>query len=884
MSAMGERPSSHDRAFRLLLRLLPRDFRSSYARDMEATFRAERRDAAGGIALAWLWLSTLASLLRAAAVEHWDVLVRDVRFAARSAARHPGQALAAVLTLALGLGATIALFSVVDAVLLAPLPYADAGRLVAVHERANESEPGRVGYLTFTDLRARSRTLLGLAAASNVSATLAGDGKDAERVAAGRVSAGYFELLGVKPRLGRSFAASEDKPGSSRQVVMLAESLWRRRFGADPGVLGRPIEIGGTAYVVIGVLPALRDDLIAERTFGGAELYTPLGYDQSLSYACRTCRHLEVFGRLAPGVTEAQATRELDGLLAGLALEHPKEYDRPSTEVVSLREMWLGPVRPVLVALACGVLLLLASACANVSSLLLLRASERTHEIAVRTALGVGRARLVRQLATESLLLALAGGALGLGLATAALRLAASLGPLQIPRLASATLDARAIGFGLGLALACALAFGVVPLGRLVAGTAALHGGRRTGDLATWRLRSWLVAGNVAVSVALLVGSLLLAKSLLRLLATAPGFDPERVLTAELNLSGAAYRAQDEAQNVRAATGFYAAVLDRARALPGVEAAGAVSTLPLGGGVDGYGLHVVGRPLANPESAPSADRFVVTPGLLEALRVRLVRGRRIDARDVQGAAAVAVVNRRLAEEIFPGEEAIGHEIALGPPEAAPRTIVGVVESVRHHGLDQPPGYQVYVPQAQWAWAETGLTFVLRTTGDPASLAAPLRAIVRELDPAQPLDHIERYTSVVARTTGTRRFATALITGFAASALALALVGLYGALGVVVSQRRREIGVRMALGARSPQIRRMVVAQGLRPVALGLSAGLGLAAVASGVLGSLLYRVAPLDPATFAGAGAALASCAALACLGPAWRASTLDPVATLRNE
>jgi predicted permease len=780
----------------------------------------------------------------------------------------------------------VALFSGADAVLLAPLPYAEGERLVAVQEAAGNGEPGRIGYLTFLDLRERSKQFAGLAAVGSASATLAGDGRDAERVSAMRVSAAYFDVMGLRTEAGRLFDASEDTPGPARRVAVLGQALWQRRFGGDPGVVGRPIEIGGAPFVVVGVLPELRDDLVAERTFGNAQIYFPLGYDPAADYACRTCRHLQLLGRLAPAATKASAKQELDGLFARLARDHPTQYDRPSATVVTLAEVWLGPVRPVLLALACGVGLLLLSACANVANLLLLRARDRAHEIAVRTALGVSRARLARQLLTEALLLALAGGVCGLLIAWCALVLVAEAGPAQIPRLAGATLDARAVAVGLGLVVLCALAFGLVPLVQLLRNDTApaLHGGRRTGDLVTWRARAWLVGANVVAAAVLLVGSGLLARSLQRLLAVETGFDPAGVLTAQLNLSGPAYRGDDEALNIAATLRFYDAVLERTRALPGVEAAAAVTTLPLGGGVDGFGLHVIDRPLANPEQAPSADRFVVTPGFFETLRIRLIRGRALAARDAQGAPAVAVVNRRIADEIFPGEDPLGRAIALGPPEAEPRTIVGVVDDVRHQGLDGPPGYQVYVPQAQWAWAETQLTLVLRAGTDPASLAEPLRRSVRQFDAGQPLTRVERYTDLVAATTGTRRFTTGLLASFALSALMLALVGLYGALGVVVSQRRREIGVRLALGARATQIRRMVLAQGLRPVVAGLAAGSALGALGAFALRSLLFGVEPLDPVTFAGSLVALLACATLACAAPAWRASATDPATTLRAE
>jgi putative ABC transport system permease protein len=880
------RLSVHDRVFRALLKLLPRDFRSAYARDMEATFRAERREAGRGLALVRLWPGTAASLLRAACVEHWDVLAWDVRYALRGMARRPLHTATAGATLALGLGASIALYSVIDAVLLAPLPYRDEDRLVVVHELAGDGDPGRIGYRTFLDLRARSRSFQGLVAGSNSSATLAGDGRDAERVNAARVSASYFDLLGLTPIVGRGFAEAEDRPGPARRVIVLGNALWQRRFGGDASIVGRPIAIGGNAYTVVGVMPRVADDLVAG-LFGGAQLFYPLGYDPDASYACRTCRHLEVLGRLAPGVTPRDATRELAAVFRGLATEHPTEYDRPGAEIETLAQLFLGPVRPTLIVLACAVVLLLLAACANVSNLLLLRAGERAHEVAVRSAMGVTRSRLARQLVTESLILALASGAVGLLLAGGTLRLVRALGPQEVPRLGAAVLDARAVIVGLGLVVLSALVFGLVPLGHLMrsASAEALHGaGRRTDGARTWHLRAALVAGNVAAAAVLLVGSGLLVRSLTRLLAVEPGFDPAGSLTAGLSLSGERFRHEDEARNITAAVSFFDAALGRVRGLPGVEAAGAVTTLPLGGGIDGYGLHVVGRFLANPEEAPGADRFVVTPGFFDTLRLRSLRGRLLDARDGQGAPRVAVINRRVAREIFAGEDPIGHQICLGGQDAPPRTIVGVVEDVRHRGLDQPPGYQVYVPQAQWQWAETSMSIVIRTSGDPLLVAAPLRDIVRDLDPAQPLTQVRSYEQVVAGTTGTRRFAAMLLGLFAGSALAMALVGLYGALGVVVSQRQREIGVRIALGARAAAIRRMVVAQGMKPAIGGLVLGLGLSLLAVQALRSLLYEVRTLDPATFAAAALALVICATLACVLPAWRASRVDPAATLRAE
>ena len=880
-----------DRLFRALIRLLPEEFRAGYAREMEATFRAERREVSGGTrrwgTLARLWMATVADVLRMAPAEHLDVLARDLRFAVRTMASRPLHTLTAVATLALGIGANVAMFAVVDAVLLAPLPYRDPAALVTVAETRNGADPGRLGYLTFVDLRERAHSFSSLAATGFSAATLTGADLDPERVNAMRVSSTYFDLLGVSPALGRAFEEAEDQAGPARRVVVLSDGLWRRRFQADPAAVGRPIVISGIEFRVVGVLPRGFEDLIAARLYGGAEVWVPLGYDPAAPFACRTCRHLRVFGRLAPGVDPQAAERELGRLFASFEGEHPTEYHAAGAEVSRLADGFLGPVRPVLLILWAGVAALLLVACGNVANLLLLGATARSQEIAVRAALGVTRGRLARQLLTEAAVLGLVGGLAGLAPAWAAVRLVRVAGPADIPRLAQAAIDGRAVAVALLLTLACSLVFGLVPLRELLrrhSGTAALSAGRRTESTATWRVRAVLVAANVAMAVLLLVGSGLLVRSLNGLLAVSPGFDPAGVLTMQLWASGPAFRAGDTEQQIATGVRFYDQVLSGVRTLPGVTAAAAVTTLPLDGGIDGYGFHIEGRPYANPEEAPDADRFVVTPDFFTVLRVPLLRGRLLDERDRQDGVPVVVVNRRVTEELFPGEDPIGHRVSLGSPDAPPRAIVGVVGDVRHRGLDLPIGYQVYVPQAQWAWAETDMTLVIRSSGDPLALAAPVREIVREVDPAQPVTDVRGYEQIVAASTASRRFAAGLLTAFAATALVMALVGLYGVLGVLVGQRRRELALRIALGARAKGIRRLVLAQGLRPVAVGLVVGLGLAATSVGALRSMLFEIQAIDPVTFAAATVVLAGCAVGACLLPAWRAARIDPAGILRGE
>jgi putative ABC transport system permease protein len=876
-----------DRLFRACLRLLPEEFRAAYARDMEATVRAGRRDAASRwSALLRFWLATIADVLRAAPGQHRDVLARDLRFALRMLRARPLHTVTAVLTLAIGLAANVALFAVVDAVLFSPLAYRDPDAVVLVGETEAGGETGPIGFLTFQDLQARARTLSPLAAATGSTLTLAGDGRDAERIGVMRVSSTYFELAGVRPVLGRPFLSEEDRPGEARRVLILSEGLWRRRFNADPGVLDRPLDLGGFTYRVVGVMPGAFEDLVGQRIFGGVEVWSPLGYDPAASFACRTCRHLQVFGRLAPGADPAAAERELSQVFASLEREHPAEYHAAGASVRRLSDVFLGPVRPALFVLWAAVGVLLLVSCANVANLLLLRASERSQEVAVRAALGVTRTRLARQLVTESMLLAGIGALVSLLPAWFAVRWFATRGPEQIPRLADAALDIRAVVIGAALALASGIVFGLAPLRQLFRRDLALamqSGRRRTESAGTWRLRASLVATNVAMAALLIVGSGLVVRSLTGLLAVSPGFDPSQILTLQMFAGGPAFRAGETPQQIATTVRFYDEILTRVRASPGVTAAAGVTTLPLGGGVDGYGLHIEGRLHANPQEAPSADRFIVTADFFRALRIPLVRGRLLEASDVQDGEAVAVINRTAAGELFPGEDPLGRRIMIGPSNAAPRRIVGVVGDIRHHGLDVPVRYQVYVPQAQWAWAETAMTLIVRAERDPASLARPVREIVASIDPRQPITNVRLYDDIVAASTSTRRFAATLLTIFAITALALAAIGLSGALGVVVGQRRQEIGVRLALGARPAGIARMVLGQGLRPALIGLAIGLLAAGASVQAVGALLYQVQPLDPVTYAAAALLLVACAAIASVGPALRASRVDPASILRT-
>jgi putative ABC transport system permease protein len=875
-----------DRLFRMLLVLLPREFRGAYAREIETTFRSERRDAGSRGHLARLWMATVFDVVRVAPSHHWEILARDVRVAWRAMTRQPLHAATAIVTLALGLGASVGMFAVIDAVWLRALPYRAPAELVFVGETANGGRPGPIGYPTFVDLRAATQTMAGLAAATQSTATLTGDGNDPERVSVMRASSNYLEMIGVAPAIGRWLAESEDRPGEARRVIVLSDELWRRRFRAHPAVVNRVIKVNALDYRVVGVMPAGFKDLVAGRLYDNAAMWTPLGYDPAASYACRTCRHLRVFGRLAPGRSAAAAERELAAILARSAAANPSEYHRPGIGVVSLNTMFFGPVRPTLIVLSIGVVLLLCVACGNVANLLLLRATERAHEVAVRTALGVTTARLIRQHVTEATLLSVLAALLGIPLAYAVVQIFVAAGAASMPRLETAALDARAVLAAVAVVILSGVVFGVMAathLRRLPFGSTMGGAGRRTAGGPTWRARSWLIGANMAMAAVLLIGSGLLVRSLLALLAVNTGFDARDVLTLRLSLGGPRFSGSTD-EVIPPTLEFYDTALDRIRRLPGVQSAAAVTTLPLGGNVDGYGLHVVGRPLANPQSAPSADRFVVTPDYFELMRMPLIRGRLLGREDRRGGAAVAVVNATLAEEIFPGEDAIGRQIALGPPDAPPRTIVGIVGDVRHRGVDAPITYQAYVPQAQWVWAETDMTILVRTAGRPLAMAASVRQVLREIDPAQPVGAVRDYPEVVASALATRRVAAQLLTLFAAVAFVLAAVGLYGALGVVARQRQHEIGVRMALGARASEVARLVMTQGLRPAILGLLAGIIVAAASANGVAALLFGVSGLDPGTFVAAATALIAAAIIASAVPAWRAARTSAVIALRAD
>jgi putative ABC transport system permease protein len=875
--------SWHDRVFRTLMRVLPAEFRGDYEREMAATFRAERRSADGAASLTRVWLATIADVFRTAPAEHLDILRRDLTYTIRMLARRPVLTFTAVLTLALGVGANTAIFSVVNGVLFAPFDYRDADELVLVEEQSAGREPGMTGYPTYADLRSENLTIQSMSALSGWSATLTGDGRDAERVDGARVTWEYFRTVGLTPAIGRDFEQGEDRPAGPR-VAIISDSLWRRRYGADPNVVGRHVTVNQQTFTLAGVLPPNADDLITARKFPNAEIWTLLQYSEQMGPpSCRGCRHIFMVARLKDDVTPIAADADLTRIFQSLAMRFPTDYDRPRPAVTPLRDYFLGPVKTPLYLLWGAVALLLLIACANIANLLLIRASERAEEMAIRRALGVSPARMLRQLLTEAVVLALIGGAAGTAVAFWATALLTANGPAEIPRLGDVSPDARVLAYAFALSLATGVLFGLAPARMLVArpNVAGIGSRRATSGPGAWRYRAALIAGNVALCVLLLVGSGLLVRSFVHLLTVDTGFAPHQLLTFQVNLIGERYQ-----QNA-AITQFFDDLTARLRATPGVANVSSSSMLPLTDSMAQMTVQIEGRPIENPAAAPRADTYAVRPDYFETTGVPLLKGRRFENADGERAAPVVIIGKTMAEELWPGEDPIGRRIRVpGAPVYPLRTIVGVVGDVKHFGLHLPVTPQAYLPHAQPPWPMRQMRVVVRTDADrdALSLLPTVREHVRSIDPLQPVTRIQTFDGIVAQSLATRRFTLVLLASFAGTAVLLAIGGLYGALSYIVSQRSRDIGVRVALGASARAIRGLVLRQGMTPAIVGLGAGL-LASVAIGrVIESMLFGISSRDFMTYATVITMIIAGALAACLFPARRAASVDAAVALRSE
>jgi putative ABC transport system permease protein len=802
-----------------------------------------------------------------------DAAVMDVRYASRRLRAAPGFTIVTVVTLALGIGATTAIWSAVNTVLFRPLPYPRAERIVAIADRAADGGPADVTFGTFTEIAARTRSFAAIAVMKPWQPTATSTGEP-ERLDGQRVSSRYLAVFGIAPALGRDFAPADDHAGVAR-VVILSDGLWKRRFGADPAIVGHAITLDDDPYVVVGVMPPA----FAAATAPSASLWTPLQYDMSEGRAWG--HHLRMIARLRSSTTLDAAARELD------AVAHMPAADFPRMPWASLGHGLIASalqddltrgVRPALLAILGAVALVLLIVCVNVANLLLARGARRRGELAVRTALGAGRARLVRQLLTESVLIALAGGAAGLIIAAAGMRAIVRLRPPELPAVAAMRLDSAAFAFALAITAVIGLAIGCVPAIQAVRADpndGLAMASRRTAG-GHRRARGALVVAEVALALLLLVSSGLLLRSIERLFAVSSGFDASNVLTMQVQTSG--HRFDNDSETGR----FFASALDAVRRVPGVGSAALTSQLPLSGDADLYGVRFDPAPADDPGETSGTFRYAVSPGYFETMRIPLRRGRLLDDRDIANAPHVAVISESMAKRRLIGVDPLGRTLQIG--DGPPFTIVGVVGDVKQMSLAAPVAAAVYTTVSQWRFADNAMSVVIRVRGDAASLATPVRDAIWSVDKDQPIVRVATMASLVATSAADRRFALTLFGVFALAALILAAAGIYGVLAGGVAERSREIGVRAALGAPRGRIVGLVLRDGLRLTVIGVLLGVAGALAATRALASLLFGVSPLDPLTFGGVIALLTATSALACAIPAWRAARVDPVTALRAD
>lgn len=807
-----------------------------------------------------------------------ETLLQDIKYGFRMMLKHPAFAAIAVIALALGIGANTAIFSVVNAVLLRPLPFTEPDRLMVVYESRVDRGSSRssVSYPNFADWREQNSVFEHMSTYRTNDLVLTGDGEPA-RLLAGVVNADLFPLLGVSPSLGRSFLPEEDKPGESGRVVMLSHRFWQQRFGGDPNVLGRGLVLGGKNYDVVGVMPkGFQFPVDSEPV----DLWTTVVIDSGM-FTQRGAHYMHVIARLKPGVTLSQAKAEMDGIASNLERQYPDENSHRGVTIVPALESLVGDIRPALLILLGAVGCVLLIACANVANLLLARATARHKEMAIRSALGASRARVVRQLLTESVLLALAGGALGLLVALWGTKLLVNLGGDDVPRAAQIGLDPRVLGFTLLISLITGVVFGLVPAvhsSKTDLTESLKEGGRGSSEGArgNW-LRGVLVVVEVAIAVVLLAGAGLLIQSLRRLQHVNPGFDSHNVLTFSIGLPEVQYKPQQQVE-------FYRQLKSRLESLPGIRSAGAVAPLPLSGDRMRVTFETEGRPIAKSELPATEIR---TTGLdyFKTIGIPLIKGRDFTDRDDKKAPAVIIVNEAFAKQFFPGEEVLGKHINPGisadDDEPVMREIVGVVGNVKHRGLNVEAEPEAYEPHAQLTF---DMTILVKTETDPRAIINAVQSELRAMDKDLPAYSIKTLDEYLAASVARPRFNTLLLTIFAGLALILTAVGLYGVMSYSVTQRTHEIGIRMALGASQQKVLGMVVRRGMTLTVIGIGTGLIGALFLTRLLASLLFGVGVTDPATFVAISVILAGVALGACFVPALRATKVDPMIALRCE
>jgi putative ABC transport system permease protein len=811
--------------------------------------------------------------------------LQDLRYSARSLKRNPGFAAVALTTLALGVGLTVAIFSALDAVLLRPLPWGEPDRTVMIWSKWISFDKTWLADGEVLDYRSRSRTLHTVAAWSDGQINVTGGGAEPERVAYAEATANIFDALVVRPVVGRTYTAEEDVP-KGPAVAVISYELWQRRYAGDPSAIGQAIELNGRPYQIVGVTPrgfALPTDYAsAERS----QVFVPLQIDP------KTTDHGShgYYGvaRLRPGATAAQATADLQSITQALTREglYPKEMEFTAF-AVTLRDEVVGDVRGAVIAVFGAVGFLLLIACFNVANLLIVRAEGRQREIAVRSALGAGRARVIRQLIAEGLVLAGIGTLAGVALAYGIVRWLTWWAPAGIPRLAEATVDVRVLLFAVGLTIVTAAFFSLAPALRLLGANVAGHlkdgAQNATAGTGRQRFRSALVVAEMALAVVLVLGAGLMMRSLAKLQQIDIGFDPGNVLTLRLSTPQASY---DTPEKVVL---FYQQLVERVRRLPGVRSAGAARLLPLAGQIGDWGLMIEGY-TPPPGSNAKGDWQIVTDGYLETVGERLVRGRTFRPTDTSTSQIVALVNEELARRYYAGQDPIGRRMKIGGgnPQRPWVTIVGIVKDVRHNGMTAAIKEKFYVPHTQWHVA-TGnpirsMSIVAKTTGDPMALASAVRSEVRALDPKLPLAQVRPMTDIVATSLSEPRFTSVLFGVFAGLALLLAAIGVYGVLSYLVTLRTREIGIRVAVGAGPRDVLRLVLNRGLALSMGGIVVGLIAAIPLARLVAALLYEVGALDPVTFVAVPLVLSIVALGASALPARRATRVDPVTALKTE
>jgi len=813
---------------------------------------------------------------------------QDLKYAVRILLKNPLVTVVAVVTLALGIGANTAIFSVLNAVVLRPLPYADPDRLVVVWETIAGNDRRSVAPGNFTDWRAQNKSFSDLAATFYGNFNLTSDGP-AERINGATVTSNLMSTLGVSARLGRTFQAADDEHQDQRLAV-ISDSLWQRRFGGAQDVTGKTINIDESSYTVIGVMPPgfkypVQSDIwVLGRDRNAVSMSLISQFPKNDWSHERDAHFISVIGRLRPGVGLSQAQSDIAGIAQRLEHDFPATNAGLGSSVIPLHTQIVGNVKALLSILLGAVAFVLLIACTNVASLLLARATQRDREFTIRRAVGASRSRLIRQLLTESVVLSFLGGLVGLGLSVWAVSLFVKLSPGDIPRLEEVSVDLRLLSFTFLVSMLTGLAFGLWPALHATGGSLNQSlkdaGSRASGGKRGLFSRNVLIVTELALAQVLLIGAGLLIASYVRASQIDPGFNSDHVLSAKIAPSAKKY------PDPRSRVQFYSQVIEQLRTLPGINSVGMVMNLPLSGASMNRGFSVEGRPEPKPDENVAMDYQVVNSDYFATLEIPILRGRGLTEQDNETAPRVIVINEAMARRYWPNEDPVGKRMAIGESskDTSWRTIVGIAGSVRHASLTEEPVPCAFIDYRQDVESWSRMAFVMKTKTDPASLSSAVRSSLVAIDPQQPVYAIEPLEKLVEGSVAPRRFVMSLIGSLAFVALALALVGIYSVISFSVNERTREIGIRMALGANRGDVLRMVLGQGMRVSAIGIVAGLGIAFAVTRLLRTLLFEVSTTDPKTFGLVVALLTLVALLACYLPARRATKVDPLVALRSE